>query len=338
MVNKLKILIILLIGFSIVGCSKDTNLVYTGTLEATEVDLNSEISATVKSAFVDEGSSVKKGDKIFQIDDTSLLIKLNQAKAQLNAAKADFDEVSNGSRSEEIKKSQANLESIDALLGGAKSEYEYVLDNYNDLKSLYDQDAVSKKELDGAKTSMDKAYSNFQNVQKQHESAKSSLDLVLSGSTNERIKKAKAQVDTMKANVDLANYQLSKSTIYSPINGVVQNINYDEGELVLNGANVANIIDLTDRWVKIYIPQKQLNKVSLNQEVNIEADYLSDKNLTGKIVYISSEAEFTPKNVESKESKEEMVFELKVKIEDDSNLLKPGMLVDVELEGDSNGK
>lgn len=336
--NKLKILIILLIGFSIVGCSKDTSLVYTGTLEATEVDLNSEVSATVKNVFVDEGSSVKKGDKIFQIDDTSLLIKLNQAKAQLNVAKADFDEVSNGSRSEEIKKSQANLESIDALLGGAKSEYEYVLDNYNDLKSLYEQDAVSKKELDGAKTSMDKAYSNFQNVQKQHESAKSSLDLVLSGSTNERIKKAKAQVDTMKANVDLANYQLAKSTIYSPINGVVQNINYDEGELVLNGANVANIINLTDRWVKIYIPQKQLNKVSLNQEVNIKADYLKDKKLTGKIVYISSEAEFTPKNVESKESKEEMVFELKVKIEDDSNLLKPGMLVDVELEGDSNGK
>ncbi|WFD08824.1 HlyD family secretion protein [Tepidibacter hydrothermalis] len=336
--RRLKVLSILLILFSITGCSKDTSLVYTGTLEATEVDLNSEVSSTVKNVFVDEGSSVKKGDKILQIDDASLLIKLNQANAQLNASKADFEDVSNGSRNEEIKKAQANLESIDALLSGAKSEYEYVRDNYNDLKSLYEQDAVSKKELDGAKTSMDKAYSNFQNVQKQYESAKSSVDLVLSGSTSEKIKKAKAQVDYMKANVDLLNYQLSKATIYSPIDGVIQNINYDEGELVLNGANVANIINLTDRWVKIYIPQKQLNKVSLNQEVNIKADYLKDKKLTGKIVYISSKAEFTPKNVESKESKEEMVFEVKVKIDDQSNLLKPGMLVDIDLEGDLNGK
>ncbi len=336
--NKLKFLIILLIGFTITGCSKDTSLVYTGTLEANEVDINSEVSSTVKSVFVDEGISVKKGDKILQIDDTSLLIKLNQANAQLDGAKADFDDVSSGSRSEEIKKAQANLQSIDALLSGAKSEYEYVLGNYNDLKSLYEQDTVSKKELDGAKISMDKAYSNFQNIQKQYESSESSLNLVMSGSTNEKIKKAKAQVDSMKANVDLLKYQLSKATVYSPIDGVVQNINYDEGELVLTGANIANIINLTNRWVKIYIPQKQLDKVSLNKEVNIKADYLSDKKLKGKIAYISSEAEFTPKNVESKESKEEMVFEVKVKIEDDSNLLKPGMLVDIELEGDLNGK
>ncbi|CAH2213117.1 HlyD family secretion protein [Tepidibacter aestuarii] len=336
--SRLKFLIILLIAFSITGCSKDISLVYTGTLEATEVDLNSEVSSTVKNVFVTEGSSVKKGDKILQIEDTSILIKLNQANAQLNAAKADFDEVSSGSRSEEIKKAQANVESVEVLLSGSKSEYEYLVGNYNDLKSLYEQDAVSKKDLDGAKTSMDKAYSNFQNVQKQYESAKSSLDLVMSGSTNERIKKAKAQVDSMKANVDLLNYQLSKATIYSPIDGIVQNINYDVGELVLNGANIANIINLSDRWVKIYIPQKYLDKVSLNEEVSIKADYLSNKKLKGKIIYISSEAEFTPKNVESKESKEEMVFEVKVKIDDESNLLKPGMLIDVDLEGDLNGK
>ncbi|WP_099192568.1 HlyD family secretion protein [Tepidibacter mesophilus] len=336
--SRFKYLIILLILFSMTGCSKNTSLVYTGTLEANEVDINSEVSSTVKSVFVDEGSSVKKGDKILQIDDTSLLIKLNQANAQLDAAKADFDEVSNGSRSEEIKKAQSNVASVEALLSGAKSEYEYRVNNYNDFKNLYEQDAISKQELDLAKTSMDKAYSNFQNMQKQYESSKSSLDLVLNGSTNEKIKKAKAQVDSMKANVELLKYQLSKATIYSPIDGVVQNINYDEGELVLNGANVANIINLTNRWVKIYIPQKYLYKVALNQEVDIRVDNLNDKNLKGKIIYISSEAEFTPKNVESKESKEEMVFEVKIKIDDKSNLLKPGMLVDLELEGDLNGK
>ncbi|SHK28783.1 HlyD family secretion protein [Tepidibacter formicigenes] len=333
---KLKhFLLVSLIVLFLTGCMKESkDLTYTGTIEADEIDISSEVSGTLQKLFIEEGKEIKKGEKIAKIDTTSLNLKLKEAKARLNSANAQLKDISNGTRIEEVKKAKASLESIEALLEGAKSKYDYLSKNYDDLKNLYENDAVSEKKLEEAKTLVDQSLSNFKNLQKQYDQGKVNLDFLLKGPTGEKIKIAQSEVERVNASIELLQYQISKGEIYSPIDGVVQNINYNENEFIQNGANIANILDLNNKWIKIYIPEKELHRISLNQELNINVDYLENEKIKGKVVYISPKAEFTPKNVESKENKEEMVFEVKIKIIKDSDLLKPGMFADVKLEGD----
>ncbi len=319
------------------GCTKeDKNLTFTGSIEAEEINISSEISGTLDKIFAEEGQSLKAGDKIASMDTSSLKFKLKEATGKLNNAKAQLQEIINGTRSEEIKKAKANLESTNALLSGAKKKYEYTLKNLNDLTSLYDNDAISRKNIEDAQSLVDASYANFESLQKQYEMNKANLDLLLKGATGEKIRMAQSQVDVVQANIDLLNYEISKGEIQAPINGVIQTINYSEKELLPLGGNLATLIDLNNLWVKIYVPEKQLHKISLNQVLKLHSDALKKETVTGKIIYISPKAEFTPKNVESKENKEEMVFEVKIKIIKASNLLKPGMLVDVSLEGKNN--
>lgn len=333
---KLKhFLLLTILVLSLTGCMKNSkDTAYTGSIEADQIDISSEISGTLSKLFIQEGQNIKKGEKIAQIDTTSLNIKLKEAQAQLNSSQAGLKETKNGSRAEEISKARANLEAISALLEGAKSKYDYNIKNLNDLKSLYESEGVSQKSVEDAQALVDSSDSNYKNLQKQYEANKAALDLLLKGATSEKIKMSQSQVDLAASNIELLQYQISKGDIFSPIDGVVQTINFDENELIPNGGNMVSILDLNNQYVKIYISQKQLHKISLNQELNLTNDSLKDKKIKGKVIYISSEAEFTPKNVESKESKEEMVFEVKIKIMDNLDFLKPGMLVDVKLGDD----
>lgn len=255
-------------------------------------------------------------------------------EAGLKAAEANLEELINGTRSEDIKRAKANLENINALLEGSRKDYEYRIQNLDDIEQLYEEGGVSEKQLEEARLAADAASANLQSLEKQYEATGAQLDLLLNGPTGQKITMAEAEVERIKAQIELLKYQISKGKIISPVDGVVQNTFFEQGELIPVGGNVVTIIDMDDLWVNIYVSEKQLHRLSLGGQVELLADFSKEEKITGKVVYISSEAEFTPNNVESKESKEEMVFAVKVKIEDKSLPFKPGMLVDVKLDGD----
>lgn len=139
---------------------------------------------------------------------------------------------------------------------------------------------------------------------------------------------AEAIVDQAQAAVDLAQLKIDRASVTASNDGIISDIFIHNGEMASQGMNIAKAVDLKNKYIKLYIEESKRNLVNLGETVSV---YANDKKITeGKVVYIASESEFTPKNVETKNDKEKTVFEVKIKL-DDIVELSPGMLVDVEI-------
>jgi len=134
-----------------------------------------------------------------------------------------------------------------------------------------------------------------------------------------------------EANYQLAKIAVEKGEILSPADGTVTAIYVKPGEVVLPGGLIGQVADLSNLFVKIYVPEKELYKLNIGKEVNVKVDF-ANKIVKGKVVYIASEGEFTPKNTVTKSTKEDVLFEIKVQILSNIEGLKPGMLADVYID------
>lgn len=332
---KINIFVLLISALLLTSCSMNLDnekLTYTGTIEADEIKISSQIGGLISETFANEGEEITANSQIASIDMKDLQLELKKAENRLELAKTKFEELLDGARNEEIKSAKANVNKAKAQLEGLRKSYEYRLENYNNLEKLYNEGAVSNQQLDDSKALLDSADSNLKSIEKQYEASIASLDLLLNGATENNIKISQLEVERVEIEIENLKNQIDKCKIKTPINGIIQTFNFKKGELISTGGVLATVIDIKNLWVKIYIPEKELHKITLGQELNILTDSETQSTIKGKVIYISPEAEFTPKNVESKENKEEMVFEVKLKILDNDNSLKPGMLVDMKLE------
>ncbi|WP_026485774.1 efflux RND transporter periplasmic adaptor subunit [Caldanaerobius polysaccharolyticus] len=238
------LLIFSVLIFSACSGEKQSNRIYTGTIEATEVNIQSEIAGRITDVYVKEGDEVKKGEKIAQLDVKQYQEQAKAAKAALDIAQLKYDRVKN----------------------------------------------TNGAELDAAKLNLEQAQAAY----------------------------------------SLANLAVEKGIITAPMDGTITGVYLNRGEVVASGGIVAQLSDLGDLWVKIYVPEKELYKVSLNEKVYVKVDFLKGY-VTGKVIFISPEGEFTPKNAVTRSSKEDVVHEVKVQIMDHIKDLKPGMLADVRI-------
>lgn len=152
------------------------------------------------------------------------------------------------------------------------------------------------------------------------------------GATRQARSAAEEQVRLKELEVKDLERIVSKGQLTSPLAGLVQSVNYEAGERLTPGQRAVTLLDMSRLEVKVYVPEKLLHRVSQGMAVQFTDDFLKDRGITGTIRYISGKAEFTPKNIESKENKQEMVYEVRVAIEDPSGLVKPGMFLDVLLQ------
>lgn len=147
--------------------------------------------------------------------------------------------------------------------------------------------------------------------------------------SSDRKDEAEGAVEAAEAQVKLSQLQTDKCSIKALNSGIITTLYVNKGEIVAPGMNIAKAYDLKNEYVKVYIEESKRDKVELNKTLNI---YVNDnKTIKGKISYISPESEFTPKNTETKEDKENTVFMIKLKIEE-SDKVYPGMMLDVELD------
>lgn len=149
--------------------------------------------------------------------------------------------------------------------------------------------------------------------------------LLKKGSTNQAVQAAEADLEQSRAMLDQAELILSRYQVKAPADGTLLVNNVDIGDMVNTGTNVGILSDLSNLWIKVYIQQKNLKNISLGQELDLSIQALDNRTVKGKITYISDQAEFTPKNVETDEAKENTVFKVKINILDNIDRLKPGM-------------
>ena len=142
---------------------------------------------------------------------------------------------------------------------------------------------------------------------------------------------AKARERELRAQLDAAKTQLSYAELKSPISGVVLLKNVENGEVVNPGTPVVTVGDIDNLWMNIYIPETQTGAVKLGQAVRVHVDSFPDESFPGKVTFISSQSEFTPKTIQTEEERVKLVYRVKVSLEPTGQKLKPGMPADAEI-------
>jgi HlyD family secretion protein len=285
-----------------------------GNIEATEVDVGFKVSGRIVSRSVDEGDWVEKGKVLATLDDEDLRQRLEVAQATLKSAQARLEKLLAGSRPEEIREAAAALQQ-------AQFDFENKKVNYERMKSLFERGVIPKDTLDNTEAA-------FKIAKAAVERAKENYELVKIGPRREDIEDARAQVEQAGANLKLIETQLSYTVLYSPISGVVLVKSGEIGEVVNPGTSILTLADIENVWLKAYIPETDLGRVKWGQEVIVTTDLKPQKVYKGKISFISSQAEFTPKQIQTEKERVTLVYRVKIDIPNRDRELKPGMPAD----------
>ncbi len=288
-----------------------------GNVEVTEVDTGFKLAGRVIELLTDEGHKVEKGQKIAVLDSAELENLVAQNRAALSEAAARLAELKTGSRPQEIAQASANMKALDAELVKARKDYERA-------DRLFKSDAISAQQLDAAKSAYDSRA-------EQVKAAGEQLSLLKEGPRKEVIKAAEDRLQQAKAALRVVEERFGDTVLYAPVSGVVLKKNVERGEVVQAGTPVFTIGEIDDPWIKVYIKEDKLGLAKLGQKADISVDSYRGKVYEGTVSYISSEAEFTPKTVQTQEERVKLVFGVKVRVKNINQELKPGMPADVKI-------
>ncbi len=274
--------------------------------------------------------------------------EVERAKAGVSAAGARYKSLKTGSREEEIAEAAA-------VRDRARFEWENRKRDYQRMRDLYERKIISFSQFDAARTAEESARAAFEAAEERFKLVKTGPreELIQEGAANlessgaalaaaeigrREVQKLKVDLEVIRAQAEqarallrVAEDDLSKSRLYAPFDGFVTVKDIEQGEFVQPGTPVLTVARLDQVWVKTYVPETQLGKVYLGQEADVISDTFPDKTYPGVVTFISPEAEFTPKNVQTREERVKLVYRIKVTIDNPRQELKPGMPVDVVL-------
>lgn len=302
--------------FAFTGCNgKHAGTIEaSGTLEATEVKVSAKVPGQIQKILIQEGSPVKTGDTLLVLDRSTLELQWKQAQAGVELAQAQYMLLLNGARSEDVHLAEEALKQ-------AETSFKSASDDYARMKELFASNTVSKKQFDDAEA-------RYTVAQAQWNSAQQNLQKMQRFARPEDLAAAKARLDQSKASADLIKKQYNDAYILAPVAGTVTSKPVEEGELIGTGTTVATISRLEKMNLMIYVSEAELGKVKLGGAANVVIDTYPDKNFPGKVIYISPIAEFTPKNIQTKEDRTKLVFGVKLEVENNDGTLKSGMPAD----------
>ncbi len=320
MKRRYKSFLIVIIGLTAIifgGCSRNDdsfNISESGTIETTDVIISSRSTGNIEKMNFDEGDKISKGDTIMIIDHSLLNIQLQQARAAEKAAEAQYSFLKNGARKEDLFLAKQNLIQAKAIFSLAEK-------NELRMKKLLESKSITQKQYDEVKA-------NFDITSAKYSSAEESIKKLRRFARPEELKKAKAGVEQATARAALIQKQIKDSYILSPIDGVFVAKYIELGELALPATSLIKISDLTNVELYIYVSERDMGRIKLGNKVDVTVDSYPDKVFSGKVVFISPEAEFTPKNIQTKEERTKLVFKVKVNVPNPDYELKGGMPAD----------
>lgn len=293
----------------------DTSIQATGTIEATTVDLNVKIAGTIQTLSFQEGDLVRKDTLLAELTRNDLIAQRERDALGVMVAEAQLDDLVSGVRAQEIQAGVANVNIAQINLDQANKDLER-------MKSLFEAGAIAQQDLDQAQVNADLK-------KNQLESAQASLSLLQAGSRPAQISGAAAAVEQAKAVLKATQTMVDDLKIYSPIDGTILSRNYEAGEYISAGVSLASIADLNHLWIKVYIPTDDLPAIKLGQKVSITVSGDSTE-YAGTVSQIASQGEFTPKTIQTKQERTNVVFAVKITVDNNENqVLKPGMPADV---------
>ena len=351
------------------------HLVLPGTVEVQEVRLSSKIGGRVKDVFVDDGADVKEGDPLVELEIPELRAQRQQVAAQLDAAKAASAKAVAGPLDEEFQASAAALAAakarLDKMQAGNRdleiaqvrsdlaaweSDLESARQDLDRVRTLVQSKAVTQKEYDDASGKykrleasvaaarhklklMEEGFRDEEKAEADAEfkRARANDALLHTGTREEDKAAARAKVDELTARLTELDANIAEAVVRAPEKAVVELVSVRKGDTTTPNQPVVRILRAKDLWVKAFVPETELGRVRLNEEVEVTMDTYPDRRFKGRITYISSTSEFTPRNVQSADERRHQVFAIKVRVEDSQGIFKSGMAADVRLPKEPKG-
>jgi membrane fusion protein YbhG len=304
-----------------VACHRSTNALQgVGTIEATEVDVAPMIVARVERVLVEEGAHVRIGDTLVVLTQASASSGVDAARARVATAQAQLADLEAGARAPELQRAQSELAAAQADATRAVTE----LRRIQPLAATHD---VSAQQLDAARAAA-------QTAAARRDAAAQSLQLLQEGTRPERIAAARADVANARAALAAAQGTAAELALVAPIDGVVLSKNADPGEVVVAGQPALTLGDVAHPWVRIFVGDHDIARVRVGERASILLDGTTAP-ASGHVVAVSDRAEFTPRIALTDEERADLMFGVKVAVDDNASAIKPGLPATVTLLGDS---
>jgi HlyD family secretion protein len=290
------------IAWGIASKRREKPLLLSGAIEARDVEVGSLTGGRVAKILVEEGSQVSSGQPIVQFETDLIDLQIQQQRARVAQAQANLTKALRGPRVEETASARATAEN---------AERERLRQ-----KELLEKGIVSQQQYDAAATQ-----------------AKTSREALLElerGNRAEDIAAAKATVEAEERQLGYLERQRAESVVAAPAAGVIESLDLRAGDLVGANQPVAKMLEPSQIWVRVYVPEPQLGRVHLGQKAALTVDTFPKREFPGRVVEIRTQAEYTPRNVQTLDQRMDLVFGVKVAI-DRAPELRPGMAATVRL-------
>ncbi len=295
-------------------------IVLYGNVDVRQVSLAFNASERVAQMRVEEGDRVTRGQVLAVLDTAMLALRISQAQAQLDAQEQVLRRLEAGSRPEEIDQARASLAAAEAEAARARDQFLRL----QAVGANTGGRAVSEQELDAARAADQVAQAKVLGARK-------ARDLAVEGPRKEDVAQARAQRDAARATLDLMRQQLADSQLKAPVDAVVRSRLLEPGDMASPQRPAYALAITHPKWVRAFVSEPDLGRVKPGQAARVTIDSAPREAFTGKVGYIASVAEFTPKNVQTEELRTSLVYEIRINVDDPGDRLRLGMPATVRL-------
>jgi len=309
----------LLVSILLAGCGgKDAGGIRaSGQVEATEVRVATKVPGNLLRVAVEEGDAVRRGDVLAVLDTVDLALVRSQNAADRDQARANLALLNAGSRKEDIAGARALVAQRQADLTAAEQEFDRQ-------SALLERGIGAQKAVDDARGHRDAAAAAL-------DAAKETLARLVKGSRPEEIAAGRAVYARSQAKLEASQAQVDDGVIRAPLDGVVTAKLVESGEYVNAGTGVVVVSDITHPWLTVFVGGDDLPKVKVGDVARVVTDARGDKGREGRISYVSPTAEFTPRNVQTRDERSKLVYRVKILLDNRDGTFKPGMPADAIL-------
>jgi len=276
------------------------------------------VTGRVTQLPVEEGQSVTAGQLLAQIDNADYLQQAaaDQATVEVKARELDLAEA--GSRSQDIAQGRQNVRDAQADLSQKQLDYARY-------QALFQKDEIQGQMVDQAKTAVERAQATLDRLQQ-------ALNELVEGTRRQQIAVDRADVQQAGEAAGISRIRVGYTTLTAPFAGVITVREAELGEVVAPGTPIYTLDELQHIWVQVYVPETNLGQVHWGQDCSVTTDTYPGKTYQGRVSFISSQAEFTPKTVQTTAERVTLVYLVKVDVDNPNLELKPGMPADVSIQ------
>ena len=284
-----------------------------GTVECTQVRIAPEVAGRITTLLFNEGDSITNGQILATLDPLPYQLRRDEARASLALAQAQLDLMIAGSRQEDVLRARAQVREAQALAGAAAADAKRI-------EALFAQNSVTVKQRDDAASAADRTAAGLAAAEQQ-------LSRLVKGNRPEEVQAAQASVALAKARLAQTEKAVTDCVVTAPLSGIITTKSAEPGEVTAIGAPLATLSRMDEVWLSLYLPENKLAGVKTGQKASVKIDG-DPARYEGTITFVSPEAEFTPRNVQTPDERVKLVYRIKVTLPNPKGIFKPGMPAD----------